>query len=143
EEARVSATTYTSTFSPDDPYGSTAPDETGRVFTVGGGDWDEVVSAVDPLDSERIVINMGPQHPSTHGVLRLVLELEGETVARSRVVIGYLHTGIENNMEVRNGTQGVTFVTRCDYLAPLFNELTYCLGVERLLDIEDQIPERV
>jgi NADH-quinone oxidoreductase subunit D len=137
------AGTYTSTYSPDDPYGSTSTDETGRVFTVGGGDWDEIVSAVDPLESERIVVNMGPQHPSTHGVLRLVLELEGETVARSRVVIGYLHTGIEKNMEFRNWTQAVTFITRCDYLAPLFNELTYCLGVERLLGIEEQIPERV
>jgi NADH-quinone oxidoreductase subunit D len=135
--------TYTSTYSPDDPYGSTSTDETGRVFTVGGGDWDEIVNAVDPLESERIVINMGPQHPSTHGVLRMVLELEGETVARSRVVVGYLHTGIEKNMEFRTWTQAVTFITRCDYLAPFSNELTYCLGVERLLDIEDQIPERV
>jgi NADH-quinone oxidoreductase subunit D len=136
-------TTYTSTYSPDDPYGSTSTDEAGRVFTVGGGDWDEIVSAVDPDEHERIVVNMGPQHPSTHGVLRMVLELEGETVAQTRVVIGYLHTGIEKNMEYRNWTQAVTFITRCDYLAPLFNELTYCLGVERLLDIEDQIPERV
>ncbi|MDQ1556291.1 MAG: NADH-quinone oxidoreductase subunit [Actinomycetota bacterium] len=135
--------TYTSTYSPDDPYGSTTADDGGRVFTVGGGDWDDIVNAVDPLESERIVINMGPQHPSTHGVLRMVLELEGESVARSRVVIGYLHTGIEKNMEFRNWVQAVTFITRCDYLAPLFNEMTYCLGVERLLDVEDQIPERV
>jgi NADH-quinone oxidoreductase subunit D len=76
-------------------------------------------------------------------VLRLVLELEGESVARSRLVIGYLHTGIEKNMEFRNWVQAVTFITRCDYLSPLFNELTYCLGVERLLDVEDEIPERV
>jgi len=135
--------TYTSTYSADDPYGSTGADETGRVFTVGGGDWDDVVNAVDPFESERIVINMGPQHPSTHGVLRLILELEGESVARSRLVIGYLHTGIEKNMEFRNWVQAVTFITRCDYLSPLYNELTYCLGVERLLDVEDQIPERV
>src|SRR5581483_10041769 len=120
-----------------------APEEEGRVFTVGGGDWDDVVDAVDPMERERIVVNMGPQHPSTHGVLRMVLELEGETVQQTRVVIGYLHTGIEKNMEFRNWTQAVTFITRCDYLAPLFNETTYCLGVERLLDIEDQIPERV
>jgi NADH-quinone oxidoreductase subunit D len=138
-----SETTYTSTYSATDPYGSTSTDETGRVFTVGGGDWDDVVGSVDPIESERIVINMGPQHPSTHGVLRLVLELEGETIARSRLVIGYLHTGIEKNMEFRNWTQAVTFITRCDYLAPLFNETTYCLGVERLLGVEDQIPERV
>jgi NADH-quinone oxidoreductase subunit D len=139
----ASETTYTSTYSPNDPYGSASSDESGRVFTVGGGDWDEIVSAVDPLESERIVINMGPQHPSTHGVLRMVLELEGESVARTRVVIGYLHTGIEKNMEFRTWTQAVTFITRCDYLSPLFNELTYCLGVERLLGIEDDIPERV
>jgi len=133
---------YTSTYSPNDPYGASS-DDAGRVFTVGGGDWDEIVSAVDPLESERIVVNMGPQHPSTHGVLRLVLELEGETVARTRVVIGYLHTGIEKNMEFRNWTQAVTFITRADYLSPLFNEATYCLGVERLLGIEEQVPERV
>jgi NADH-quinone oxidoreductase subunit D len=76
-------------------------------------------------------------------VLRMVLELDGESVARTRVVIGYLHTGIEKNMEFRNWVQAVTFITRCDYLSPLFNELTYCLGVERLLGVEDQIPERV
>jgi NADH-quinone oxidoreductase subunit D len=139
----MTESTYTSTYSPDDPYGAAAADESGRVFTVGGGDWDEIVSAVDPLERQRIVVNMGPQHPSTHGVLRLVLELDGETVAKTRMVIGYLHTGIEKNMEFRNWTQAVTFITRCDYLAPLFNETTYCLGVERLLGIEDQIPERV
>nr|WP_245565418.1 NADH-quinone oxidoreductase subunit D [Nocardioides insulae] len=91
---------------------------------------------------ERIVVNMGPQHPSTHGVLRLILELEGETVTEARCGIGYLHTGIEKNLEYRTWTQGTTFVTRMDYLAPLFNEATYCFGVERLLDIEDDIPEK-
>jgi NADH-quinone oxidoreductase subunit D len=136
-------TTYTSSYAEDDPYGGSSPESEGRVFTVGGGDWDEVVDAIDPLESERIVVNMGPQHPSTHGVLRLVLELDGETVMQTRPVVGYLHTGIEKNTEYRTWVQGVTFVTRADYLAPLFNETTYCLGVERLLDIEDQIPERV
>jgi NADH-quinone oxidoreductase subunit D len=139
----MSDATYTSTYTAGDPYGGSAPEDEGRVFTVGGGDWDDVVDAVDPMERERIVVNMGPQHPSTHGVLRLVLELEGETVMQTRVVIGYLHTGIEKNMEYRNWTQAVTFITRCDYLSPLFNEATYCLGVERLLGIEDQIPERV
>ena len=91
---------------------------------------------------ERIVVNMGPQHPSTHGVLRLILELEGETVTEARCGIGYLHTGIEKNMEFRTWTQGVTFCTRMDYLSPFYNEATYCLGVERLLDIEDEIPEK-
>jgi NADH-quinone oxidoreductase subunit D len=114
----------------------------GRVFTVTGGDWDTVTGAIDPLSNEKIVVNMGPQHPSTHGVLRLVLELEGETVTEARCVIGYLHTGIEKNLEYRNWTQGTTFVTRADYLAPLFNEAGYVLGVEKLLGITDQITER-
>jgi NADH-quinone oxidoreductase subunit D len=85
---------------------------------------------------------MGPQHPSTHGVLRLILELEGETVTEARCGIGYLHTGIEKNLEFRTWTQGVTFVTRMDYLSPFFNETAYCLGVEKLLGITDEIPER-
>jgi NADH-quinone oxidoreductase subunit D len=110
----------------------------GRVYTVTGGDWDEVMA--EASKDERIVMNLGPQHPSTHGVLRLVLELEGESVTQARSVIGYLHTGIEKNCEYRNWTQGVTFVTRMDYLAPLFNEAAYCMGVEKLLDIE--VPRR-
>ncbi|MCB0925839.1 MAG: NADH-quinone oxidoreductase subunit D, partial [Mycobacterium sp.] len=79
---------------------------------------------------------------STHGVLRLILEIEGETVVEARCGIGYLHTGIEKNLEYRNWTQGVTFVTRMDYLSPFFNETAYCLGVERLLGVTDEIPER-
>jgi NADH-quinone oxidoreductase subunit D len=79
---------------------------------------------------------MGPQHPSTHGVLRLLLELDGETVIRCRPIVGYLHTGIEKNTEYRTWVQGVAYVTRADYLAPFFNELAYCLSVERLLGIE-------
>jgi NADH-quinone oxidoreductase subunit D len=114
----------------------------GRVFTVTGGDWDTVVGGTDPLHEERIVVNMGPQHPSTHGVLRLVLELEGETVTECRLVVGYLHTGIEKNLEFRNWVQGSTFVTRMDYLAPLFNESAYSLAVEKLLGIEEQITQR-
>ncbi|MDA3649777.1 NADH-quinone oxidoreductase subunit D [Saccharopolyspora indica] len=106
----------------------------GRVYTVTGGDWDEFID--ETAGEERVVINLGPQHPSTHGVLRLVLELEGETVTKARSVIGYLHTGIEKNTEYRTWTQGVTFVTRMDYLAPLHNEAAYCLGVEKLLGIE-------
>ena len=111
----------------------------GRIYTVTGGDWDTFTDSLgegDPSSDERIIINMGPQHPSTHGVLRLVLELEGETVTQLRSVIGYLHTGIEKNMEVRTWTQGVTFVTRMDYLGPLFNETGYCLGVEKLLGVQ-------
>jgi len=85
----------------------------GKVFTVTGQDWESVVEGVgeDGID-ERVVVNMGPQHPSTHGVLRLILELEGETVTEARAGIGYLHTGIEKNMEFRNWIQGVTFCTR-------------------------------
>ncbi|WP_433221781.1 NADH-quinone oxidoreductase subunit D [Microtetraspora malaysiensis] len=114
----------------------------GKVYDVAGQDWDELVETVTETAEERLVINMGPQHPSTHGVLRLVLTLDGETVTEARTVIGYLHTGIEKNMEFRTWTQGVTFVTRMDYLAPIFNETAYCLGVEKLLGITDRVPER-
>ena len=113
----------------------------GRVFTVTGEDWDSI-SAPPEGEQERLVVNMGPQHPSTHGVLRLILELDGETVTEARAGIGYLHTGIEKNLEFRTWTQGTTFVTRMDYLAPIFNETAYCLAVERLLGITDQVPER-
>ena len=92
--------------------------------------------ATGEVRQETMIINMGPQHPSTHGVLRLVLELDGETVIRCKPVIGYLHTGIEKNTEYRTWMQGVTYVTRADYLSPFFNELAYCLGVERLLGVE-------
>jgi NADH-quinone oxidoreductase subunit D len=117
-----------------DPYASTRDTTEGPVYTVTGGDW-EALLAADPISEERMVLNMGPQHPSTHGVLRLVLELEGETVTQTRLVIGYLHTGIEKNTEFRAWTQGTTFVTRMDYLSPIFNETGYCLGVEKLLGI--------
>jgi len=122
-----------------DSYASARETTEGKVYTVTGGDWDTVLGG-DPEAEERLVVNMGPQHPSTHGVLRLVLELEGETVTEARSVIGYLHTGIEKNAEYRPWTQGVTFVTRMDYLAPLFNETGYCLAVEKLLGVE--VPER-
>jgi NADH-quinone oxidoreductase subunit D len=126
-----------------DSYAESRETTEGRVFTVTGGDWDSVLGGDgDPIHDERIVVNMGPQHPSTHGVLRFVLELEGETVTEIRMVVGYLHTGIEKNLEYRNWTQGTTFVTRMDYLAPIFNETGYCLAVEKLLGIEDQITER-
>lgn len=113
----------------------------GRVYTLSGQDWDTVQGSAEG-QQERIVVNMGPQHPSTHGVLRLILEIEGETVHEARCGIGYLHTGIEKNMEFRNWVQGTTFVTRMDYLSPIFNETAYCLAVEKLLGITDQIPER-
>ena len=94
----------------------------------------------DPEDDERMLINMGPQHPSTHGVLRLQLELDGETVRRTKPIIGYLHTGMEKTAETLTFMQGPTNVTRMDYLAPFHNELCFSLAVERLLDIE--VPER-
>ncbi|MCA1711801.1 MAG: NADH-quinone oxidoreductase subunit D [Actinobacteria bacterium] len=104
---------------------------------VTGADWEEVSDAVA---EGTLTVNMGPQHPSTHGVLRLVLEIQGESVLRLQPVIGYLHTGIEKNTEYRNWIQGVANVTRMDYLAPLLNETCYSLAVERLLGVE--APER-
>ena len=125
-----------------DPYASSRETTEGTVFSVTGGDWDSLVSEIGESKEERIIVNMGPQHPSTHGVLRLVLELEGETVTEVRTGIGYLHTGIEKNIEFRNWTQAVTFATRMDYLAPIFNETAYCLAVEKLLGITNDVPER-
>lgn len=134
--ARTEATTEQA-----DPYGLT-DDASGPVYTASGGDWSDIAEEASSLGEERIVVNMGPQHPSTHGVLRLILEIDGETVTETRCGIGYLHTGIEKNMEYRTWTQGVTFCTRMDYLAPLYQEAAYCLGVERLLGITDDVPER-
>jgi NADH-quinone oxidoreductase subunit D len=91
-------------------------------------------------EDERMIVNMGPQHPSTHGVLRLQIELEGEVIRRSRPIIGYLHTGMEKTAETLTFMQGPTNVTRMDYLAPLHNELCFSLATERLLDIE--VPPR-
>jgi NADH-quinone oxidoreductase subunit D len=84
----------------------------------------------------RMVLNIGPQHPSTHGVLRLVVELDGETVTKCRPDIGYLHTGIEKEFEVKTYQQAVTLTDRVDYLAPLSMNLGYCLAVEKLLGME-------
>jgi NADH-quinone oxidoreductase subunit D len=125
-----------------DPYASSRETTEGTVYSVTGGDWDQVATEIGQNKEERVVVNMGPQHPSTHGVLRLMLELEGETITECRCGIGYLHTGIEKNCEYRTWTQGVTFVTRMDYLAPLFNETAYCLGVEKLLGVTEDVPER-
>jgi NADH-quinone oxidoreductase subunit D len=93
-----------------------------------------------PGQEERVILSMGPQHPSTHGVLRLVLELEGETVVHSLYDIGYLHTGFEKSFEHLTYSQDITLTDRMDYLAPLSNNLGFCLAVERLLDLE--IPPR-
>ena len=91
---------------------------------------------VEQTDDETMIINMGPQHPSTHGVLRLMLELDGETVLRTKPVVGYLHTGMEKTAEELTYVQGSTNVTRMDYLSPLHNELVLSLAVEALLGIE-------
>ena len=95
-----------------------------------------------PSEDQTMIINMGPQHPSTHGVLRLMLELEGETVLRTKPIIGYLHTGMEKTGEDLTYLQGATNVTRMDYASPLFNELAFSLCTEQLLGIEGDIPDR-
>jgi len=87
-----------------------------------------------------MVLNMGPQHPSTHGVLRVILELDGETVLKARPVIGYLHTGIEKSCESKTYSQCITLTDRIDYLAPLSNNLAFCLAAEKLIGIE--VPKR-
>jgi NADH-quinone oxidoreductase subunit D len=94
----------------------------------------------DAADDERVLLNMGPSHPSTHGVLRLMLEMEGETILRSKPVVGYLHTGMEKQAEQLTFLQGCTNVTRMDYASPLFTELAFSLATEKLLGIE--VPER-
>jgi NADH-quinone oxidoreductase subunit D len=104
----------------------------------------EVAAMADdePTEDQTMILNMGPQHPSTHGVLRLMLELEGETVLRSKPVIGYLHTGMEKTGETLTYLQGPTNVTRMDYASPLFNELVFSLATETLLGIDGDIPPR-
>lgn len=90
--------------------------------------------------AQTMVLNMGPQHPSTHGVLRILLELDGETVVRATPDVGYLHTGIEKSCEAKTYSQVITLTDRIDYLAPLSNNLCYCLAVEKLLGLE--VPKR-
>ncbi|HEY6698388.1 MAG TPA: NADH-quinone oxidoreductase subunit D [Acidimicrobiales bacterium] len=104
----------------------------------------EVAAMADeePSEDQTMILNMGPQHPSTHGVLRLMLELDGETVLRSKPVVGYLHTGMEKTGETLTYLQGPTNVTRMDYAAPLFNELVFSLATETLLGIDEGIPPR-
>jgi NADH-quinone oxidoreductase subunit D len=106
-----------------------------ELVLTGGGMWPE-----DDEADDTMIINMGPQHPSTHGVLRLMMELDSEEVVRIKPVIGYLHTGMEKTGEELTYVQGGTNVTRMDYAAPLSNELVYSMAVERLLDID--VPAR-
>ena len=102
-----------------------------RELVLTGGEWPEGES-----EGDTTIINMGPQHPSTHGVLRLMLELDGETVLQVKPIVGYLHTGMEKTGEELTYVQGATNVTRMDYCSPLANELVFSLAVERLLDLE-------
>src|SRR6058998_1157363 len=95
------------------------------------------------LRTETMTVNMGPQHPSTHGVLRLVLELDGETVLAAAPTIGYLHTGIEKTAEQKKWQQVIPLVERMDYLSAQSNSMAFCLSVERLLGIDGQMPQRV
>ncbi|MFZ4514788.1 MAG: NADH-quinone oxidoreductase subunit D [Acidimicrobiia bacterium] len=104
-------------------------------LVVTGGPWPELEG-----EGQTMVINMGPQHPSTHGVLRVMMELDGEVVVRAKPIIGYLHTGMEKTAEELTYVQGGTNVTRMDYASPLSNELVLCMAVENLLDLE--LPER-
>jgi len=99
--------------------------------------------ATPELRSETMTVNMGPQHPSTHGVLRLVLELSGETVVSAATTIGYLHTGIEKTAEQKKWQQVIPLVERMDYLGAQSSSLAFCLAVERLLGVDDKMPARV
>ncbi|MGZ4753924.1 MAG: NADH dehydrogenase (quinone) subunit D [Acidimicrobiia bacterium] len=104
-------------------------------LVITGGPWPELEG-----ESQTMIINMGPQHPSTHGVLRIMMELDGETVVRAKPVVGYLHTGMEKTGEELTYVQGATNVTRMDYASPLSNELVWSLAVEQLLEVE--VPTR-
>jgi NADH-quinone oxidoreductase subunit D len=122
--------------------GSTAAEllrESGSVLRLSEAAASALAEAAGPED-ETMIINMGPQHPSTHGVLRLMLELEGETVLRTKAIVGYLHTGMEKTGEDLTYLQGPTNVTRMDYASPLFNELVFSLATEALLGVD--IPPR-
>src|ERR1051325_10035256 len=101
------------------------------------------VISMPEIRTETMTVNMGPQHPSTHGVLRIVLELDGETVRSASPTIGYLHTGIEKTAEQKKWQQVIPLVERMDYLSAQSNSLAFCLSVERLLGVEPAIPERV
>jgi len=114
--------------------------EVGAVLRTSGLTMDPNDVDFDRRDDETMIINMGPAHPSTHGVLRLMLELDGEFVLRTKPVIGYLHTGMEKTGEVLTYVQGGTNVTRMDYVSPISNELGYSMAVEKLLNIE--VPDR-
>src|SRR5487761_103526 len=112
--------------------------EIARTYTV-----EEGQAAEDGQRSDTMTINMGPQHPSTHGVLRLILTIDGETVLKVVPDIGFLHTGIEKTAEAKTYHQALVLTDRMDYLAPLNNNLGYSLAVEKLLGIEEQITDKI
>jgi NADH-quinone oxidoreductase subunit D len=114
--------------------------ESGAVLRMSETEAAKVIGESVGTDDETFLLNMGPQHPSTHGVLRLMLELQGETVLRTKPIIGYLHTGMEKTGEELTYLQGPTNTTRMDYASPFFNELVFCLAAETLLDVE--VPTR-
>lgn len=118
--------------------------EVGAVLRMSEKEAAELTTSIsnDIADDQTMIINMGPQHPSTHGVLRLMLELKGETVLRCKPIIGYLHTGMEKTGEELTYMQGGTNVTRMDYASPFNNELVFSLTTEKLLGIDADIPER-
>ena len=116
--------------------------ESGAVLRLSEAAAAELSASTAGSEDETMIINMGPQHPSTHGVLRLMLELKGEEVLRTKPIIGYLHTGMEKTGEERTSLQGTTNTTRMDYLSPMFNALVFALATERLLGITDEMPPR-
>jgi NADH-quinone oxidoreductase subunit D len=116
--------------------------ELGSVLRMSEAEAAELADEESPEDDQTMLINMGPQHPSTHGVLRIMLELKGETVLRTKPIVGYLHTGMEKTGEDLTYLQGPTNVTRMDYASPLFNELVFSMATEKLLGIDGDIPER-
>ncbi len=106
------------------------------------GTFDELKHLVSPraLSGETVLLNMGPQHPSTHGVLRLLVEMDGETIVNCVPDVGFLHTGIEKNMEAKTYTKALVMTDRMDYLNPLANNLVYCLAIEKMAELD--VPER-
>jgi NADH-quinone oxidoreductase subunit D len=116
--------------------------QSGAVLRIGEAEAERLAEETASSDDETMIINMGPQHPSTHGVLRVMLELRGETVLRTKPVIGYLHTGMEKTAEELTFLQGTTNTTRMDYLSNMHNELVFSLATETLLGITDDMPPR-
>lgn len=131
---------------PDKPSAVPPPRAKELIGSVRGSPTEIPVGLADPktpwsaADSETLLINMGPHHPSTHGVLRVALEVDGEKIVNAMPDIGYLHTGIEKNAEYKTYLKAIPLFDRMDYLSTLFNDLAYCLAVEKLMEVD--VPER-